>query len=139
MQVYIGPYPEGNEPRQESIEIHNYDSWNAFETIAKVVYPILVQLKATKHGYALVSAQDAPGIELEPDEVESGYSEARWDYVLDEIIWTMKELAENEPSAPSYGMMDSNFSKYQQEYAAYNARLQKGCELFGKYFRNLWD
>ena len=142
MQVYIGPFPEGNEPRQESIEIHNYDSWNAFETIAKVAYPILVQLKATKHGYALVSVEDAPGIDLEPDEVESGYSESRWDYVLDEIIWTMKELAENEPSAPSYDTMKSplqDFNEYIQEYKVYNARLQKGCELFGKYFRNLWD
>jgi hypothetical protein len=137
MQIYIGPYPEGNEPRQESIEIHNYDSWNAFETIAKVVYPILVQLKATKHGYALVGAEDAPGIDMGPSDV-SGYSEARWDYVLDEIIWTMKEIAENEPAAPSYDTMNSNPNWF-EDLKAYNARIQKGCELFGKYFRNLWD
>ena len=82
MKVHIGPYTDSDEPRLESIEIHNYDSWNAFETIAKVVYPILVQLKATKHGYVLVSAEDATGIGLKPSEVESGYSEARWDLSL---------------------------------------------------------
>jgi hypothetical protein len=139
MKVHIGPYTDSDEPRFESIEIHKYDSWNAFETIAKVVYPILVQLKATKKGYALVSAEDAPGIDLEPSEVESGYSEARWDYVLDEIIWTMKELAENELSAPSYDTMNSDLSNWQDVYKTYNARVQKGCELFGRYFRNLWD
>jgi hypothetical protein len=139
MKIHLGPYPDSDEPRLESIEIHKYDSWNAFETIAKVAYPILVQLKATKQGYALASAEDAPGIDLKPSEVESGYSEARWDYVLDEIIWTMKELAENEPSAPSYDTMKSDLSNWQFVYKAYNARIQKGCELFGKYFRNLWD
>jgi hypothetical protein len=139
MKIYLGPYTDSDEPRLESIEIHKYDSWNAFETIAKVAYPILVQLKATKQGYALVSAEDAPGIDLKPSEVEGGYSEARWDYVLDEIIWTMKELAQNAPSAPSYDTMNSDLSNWQAVYKAYNARIQKGCELFGKYFRNLWD
>jgi hypothetical protein len=138
MKIHLGPYTDSDEPRLESIEIHKYDSWNAFETIAKVAYPILVQLKATKQGYALVSAEDAPGIDLKPSEVELGYSESRWDYVLDEIIWTMKELAENEPSAPSYDTMDFNSNLF-EDYKSYNARIQKGCELFGKYFRNLWD
>lgn len=136
MKIFIGPFPE---PRQEEIEIHNYDSWNAFETIAKVAYPILVQLKATKQGYALVSAEDAPGIDLKPSEVESGFSEARWDYVLDEMIFAMKEIAEGEPKAPSYDKLSSNSSEYFAEYKVYNARIQKGCELFGKYFRNLLD
>jgi hypothetical protein len=138
MKIHLGPYTDSDEPRLESIEIHKYDSWNAFETIAKVAYPILVQLKATKQGYALVSAEDAPGIALKPSEVEGGYSEARWDYVLDEIIWTMKELAQNEPSAPSYDTMNSNLN-WLEDLKVYNTRIQKGCELFGKYFRNLWD
>jgi hypothetical protein len=138
MKIHLGPYTDSDEPRLESIEIHKYDSWNAFETIAKVAYPILVQLKATKQGYALVSAEDAPGIDLKPSEVEGGYSEARWDYVLDEIIWTMKELAQNEPSAPSYDTMNFN-SNWLLDLKVYNTRIQKGCELFGKYFRNLWD
>lgn len=142
MKIFIGPFPEGNEPRQESIEIHKYDSWNAFETIAKVTYPILVQLKATKQGYALVSAEDAPGIDLTPSEVESGFSEARWDYVLDEIIFTMKEIAEGEPSAPKppdYDTLRIDYDKWLGLTKIYDARIQKGCELFGKYFRNLWD
>jgi hypothetical protein len=138
MKIHLGPYTDSDEPRLESIEIHKYDSWNAFETIAKIAYPILAQLKATKQGYALVSAEDAPGIALKPSEVEGGYSEARWDYVLDEIIWTMKELAENEPSAPSYDTMNFN-SNWLKDLKVYNTRIQKGCELFGKYFRNLWD
>jgi hypothetical protein len=138
MKIHLGPYTDSDEPRLESIEIHKYDSWNALETIAKVAHPILVQLKATKQGYALVSAEDAPGIDLKPSEVETGYSEARWDYVLDEIIWTMKELAENEPSAPSYDTMNFN-SNWLKDLKVYNTRIQKGCELFGKYFRNLWD
>jgi len=131
MKIHIGPCTDSDDPRFES-----------FETIAKVAYPILVQLKATTQGCALVSAEDAPGIDLKPSEVESGYSEARWDYVLDEIIWAMKELAENEPSAPSYDTMNSpvqDYVKFKQDYMMYNSRIQKGCELFGKYFRNLWD
>jgi hypothetical protein len=137
MKIHLGPYTDSDEPRLESIEIHKYDSWNAFETIAKVAYPILVQLKATKQGYALVDPQDAMGAYIPdmPDNPDE-FSEKNWDCVLDEIIWTMKELAENEPNAPSYDTMNFN-SSWLEDLKVYNTRIQKGCELFGKYFRNL--
>lgn len=144
MQVFIGPFPEGDEPRQESIEIHKYDSWNAFETIAKVAYPILVQLKATKQGYPLVDDEDLPsGALFEPQEVSNNsIAELRWNCVLNEIIWVMKEIAEGEPNAPvppDYGTLRIDYDKWLGLTKVYNARIQKGCELFGKYFRNLWD
>lgn len=98
MKVYIGPYKDDCSDRDISVEIHEYDSWSADETLAHIIVPVLKQLKETKHGAPYVDLDDVPK-ELHPtedvSEREIGYVDSthfeRWDWVLDEMIWAFEQ------------------------------------------------
>jgi hypothetical protein len=51
-----------------------------------------------------------------------------WDWIMDEMIWAMDQLA-NE------GNIDPEIW-YSKEF---NDRISNALKLFGKYFRSLWD
>lgn len=145
MRVHIGRYPKDGSDRKISVKLHKWDSWNADNTIAIIAHPLLIQLKATKHGSPHVDIEDVP------DDLKEKDTHRRWDWVLDEIIFAMQEIAKDDNG-------DSQFYDHSQvdESAdfmtqvkqikvdregldAYHARIQNGCRLFGKYFQNLWD
>lgn len=86
----------------------------------------------------------------------------RWDEVLDKMIWSFEQRLNDSESSDAYWepyweVMDPSEevhdnSVYKQlgmehprrkinklKYDEYNARLQEGFELFGKYYSNLWD
>ena len=73
MKIKIGPFPNhrfyhnwlynwfGYSPKQKtSIRIDNYDTWSMDHTLAPIILPMLVQLKATKHGAPMVDMEDVP-------------------------------------------------------------------------------
>lgn len=164
MKVEIGPYVDGDdEDREIDIIIDDYDTWSMDHTLALIALPMLKQLKKTKHGAPFVDNEDVPEYLRMP---EGWYDEKyrvngetdphffdRWDWVMDQMIFAMKNLADNDweeqfwkehPEidweAPGeevvwikHGECDWDGRK---EYAD---RIQRGCELFGKYFQNLWD
>jgi hypothetical protein len=114
-------------PRVEYVKIDKYDTWNADHTLAMVILPVLKQIKETKRGAPIVSDEDVP------DEIKSmnaPRTESDWDidefyfkrfdYVLDEMIWSFEELLDRD-----------NDIDYE--------RINNGLRLFGKYFRGLWD
>ena len=159
MKAYIGRYPkDSSKQRKVSIRIDKWDSWNADQTIAMVAYPLLVQLKATKHGAPCVDDEDVPE-ELRSYNSEQGEDEydvdsnhfARWDYVLGEMIFAMQELSEGCKSEEQFfdwsnckeeGSLQEQLEglKVDDEgLQAYMQRVDKGCRLLGKYFRALWD
>ncbi len=49
MKVKVGKYPKNNR-RKINVEIDYYDTWSLDHTLAMIIYPALLQLKATKHG-----------------------------------------------------------------------------------------
>jgi hypothetical protein len=102
---------------------------------------MLKRLKEQKQGSALVDPCDCPE-ELYPSELagaNNGYTDntihERWAWMLDELIWTFTQLLpdckEQEKYYSEKGVTD--------EYWEYDARIQRGLMLFGKYFRGLWD
>jgi len=103
--------------RRIKIRIDSYDTWNMDHTLSMIIEPMLVQFKNIKHGYPQVDEIDAPGI---PEE------EKRWAYVIDEMIFAHNYI-NNE--------FVSDFELTEEE----GKRAQKGLELFGKYYRSLWD
>ena len=116
-------------PRIEYVKIDKYDTWNADHTLAMVILPVLKQLKETKQGAPIVSDEDVP------DEIKSmnaPRTESDWDidefyfkrfdYVLDEMIWSFGEI-----------LACSWLDDIDQE------RVDNGLRLFGKYYRGLWD
>lgn len=145
MRVHIGRFPKDDSERKISVKLHKWDSWNADNTIALIAYPLLVQLKATKHG--------SPNVDLEdvPDDLKDKDTHKRWDWVLDEIIFAMQEIAKDDNGDSQFydhSEVDESADFMTQVkqikvdrvgLEAYHKRVQNGCVLFGKYFQALWD
>lgn len=157
MKVNIGRYPKNNTERKISIKIDKWDTWSADHTLALIIAPLLVQLKEVKHGAPKVDDCDvpeylhstvAPAKENDWDVDDNWFK--RWDYVMDEMIFAMQQLSSDNIDDAFYdhSEVDENQNIMEQinkikvdddGLEAHHARIQKGCELFGKYFQGLWD
>ena len=156
MKVKIGKYPNhrfyhnwlynwfGYSPKQRtSIKIHKYDTWSMDHTLAPIILPMLVQLRATKHGAPMVDMKDVPK-ELRATKKQldaygkNGDSDPkffeRWDWIMDEMIWAFEQKCRDD------WMEDYDYNKWNHEGAkAHQDRMSNGFRLFGTYFENLWD
>ena len=162
MFVKIGPYPDGDEERKVEIQIDNYDSWNCDHTISLIALPLLKQLKEQKQGAPWVDDEDVPEVlrstSAKPKENEYDIDEfhfARWEYVLDCILWSLEQHAnydkeedkffhwdETQQTSEGSAMNDLGLGKCKidkEGLEAYHARKQKGFVLFGKYLQNCWS
>lgn len=159
MKVYIGRYPKGEQERKVRIRIDKWDTWNMDHTLALIIVPMLEQLQATKHGSPRVDDEDvpehlkstAPGARDNCEEWESDNNlHLRWDWVINEILWAMQQIASdgNEDQFYDHSEVDESESLMMQVkkmkidregLKAHQDRVQNGCRLFGKYFQALWD
>lgn len=168
MKVTIGPYPKGDKQRKVKIVIDKWDSYNVDHTLALIAAPLLKQLREKKQGAPFVDDEDVPehlrSTACAPKENEWDVDEnhfKRFDYVLDEIIFAMEEIAnwnENEPerfkhvgdmewseSDPVTGLHALISSgcvevpEMVEPNRLYNERIKNGCRLLGVYFLSLWD
>jgi hypothetical protein len=158
MQVKLGRFPKGDGERKITVKIDKWDSWNADHSLALIAVPLLIQLKETKQGSPNVDDADvpdhlrstaAPAKENEWDTDDNWH--LRWDYVMGEMIYAMQEIANYKEGSNifwDHSEVDESVDIIEQINAikvdrigldAYEARVQKGCELFGKYFQALWD
>ena len=109
------------------VKVDGYDTWSLDCTLAEIILPCLKQLKEDETGYHTVDETDLPS-DLRGPHVEG---EKKWNYVLDEMIWSFSQYEDGDIPYPTrYGN--------DQEYDSYNFRLQNGFRLFGKYFTSLW-
>jgi hypothetical protein len=177
MKIKIGPYPRKGH-RKVDIHIDNYDTWNMDNTLAQIIYPMLLQLKATKHGvpsdFAEVggeSYESQDSFDFYKEDTNKLFEEKikGWDEVLDKMIWSFQQLAHDNyddryhhgvgeydwvetdkqypnpvtgKMEPTYQMVDKNPDEHWYDHVGHKLhedRMQEGFELFGKYFRNLWD
>jgi len=178
MKVKIGPYPTyrwyhyylyklgiKNEPKI-SVHIDDFDTWSMDHTLSYIIEPMLKQLKITQHGAPYVYPKDVP-VELRPTKEEinlynkNGVTDdklfARWDWVLDEMIFAFenkhndweekfysgvhdRRTIEREDGSSDWvkGSNDT-FEVDWKGLAAYQERITQGFKLFGKYYENLWD
>lgn len=134
----------------EYVKIDNYDIWNADQTLALIILPILKQLQNCKHGSPIVDFEDVPKYMRTPDKdydidiqfsfdfFEQEYYDVhdRWNWVLNEMIFSFEHIKEND-----YDVLcrDENGKLNHAEYNEYEKRIKNGLRLFGKYFRALWD
>ena len=146
MYVRIGRFPEDDSDAEREVDIvvHAYDTWNADHTIALIALPLLKQLKETKHGVPYMDYEDMPehlqyipkqyssNYELFPEddmwEPEFDRQVQVWNWMMDEMIWAMDQLANDD-------QVDADVW-YSREHGE---RMDNGLRLFGKYFRSLWD
>lgn len=126
------------------IRIDRQDTWSMDHTLAPIILPMLVQLKATKHGAPCVDLEDVPE-ELRPTNTEEWqklYNEGgetddkffeRWDWVLDEMIYAFDCKANKDEVYMRFDIDDRDGMKQEQD------RISNGFRLFGKYYESLWD
>lgn len=152
MRVRIGPYRKN---RAEKIEIERFDTWSMDHTLALIIHPMLVQLKDTKHGAPNVDDEDVPenlqSVNAPPKENDydtDAYWFDRWDWVLDEMIWSFNEKNKDDSEKDFYGPYtesedDTSFGHFEWiDHAgmkSHRERISNGFRLFGKYYENLWD
>lgn len=131
-------------PRKIKVRIDEYDTWSMDHTLALIIHPMLLQLKATKHGSPYVNDEDVPeelrstsAPELTEDQkancTPDEFFHKRWEYVLDEMIFAFALELDEEWETPYYKSGD---------YDAMNVifeRQKNGFKLFGKYYQGLWD
>lgn len=169
MEVKIKRYKSGKNNgyvRKNEVKLDSYDSWSADWTIAQIAHPLLKQLQEKKHGAPYVEDEDVPeelrSTSCAPKENEWDTDEnhfKRWDWVIQEMIFAMQEIAnynENEPEMykrvgdmvteenedGTFTMVSSGVERIPEMVAPnkeYHKRIQNGCRLFGTYFQNLWS
>jgi len=158
MKVNIGRYPKGDKQRKINIQIDPWDTWSADHTLALIIVPLLQKMKDDKQGSPNVDDVDVPehlrsnAAPAKANDWDTDiYWHPRWEYVLNEMLWAMQQIASNnEDDEKFYDHSEVDESKGVMEQMkavkidmeglrAHQARIQKGCELFGKYFQALWS
>ena len=178
MKINIGKFPKNNR-RKINVQIDKYDTWSLDHTLAKIIYPALIQLRDTKHGIPGDFVNDVGGEDYVNQESFDFYKETHseswetaskgWDEVLDKMIWSFEQLANQDydkqyhhgeakydwvesdkqyPNPvtgkiePTYQMVDKNPDEHWYDHVGHKLhedRIQEGLDLFGKYYRALWD
>lgn len=133
--------------RKRTVKIHidPYDIWDMEYTLSLIILPMLENLRKNKIGSAIVDNEDVPE-ELRTlvnytdlpgtnsfAEKEDHLIHKRWEYILDEMIFAF-EFKVNHREEEFY--REAGFDI--EGFKVVNARAQRGYELFGKYFQNLW-
>jgi len=153
--------------RKVKIHIHKYDTWSMDSTLASIILPMLKQLKETTHGSPMLTAHEQTSessfqycfpfyAEGDKEAWKRGHEE--WKEILDKMIWSFEQINTDWEQQFQSGKLDFTFVKdeetnlFKVEYGPNNTykydyegvekhveRMQEGFELFGKYYRNLWD
>jgi hypothetical protein len=158
-------WTDSKRKRKIKIKLHPYDTWGMDNTLAHIIHPMLVQLKEQKHGSPLVDDEDVPphlrsttAPPKENDWDTDDNHHLRWDWVLDELIWTFNEI-KNDVWEDQYwsGNMDIHFEDGENgnkilqtgpnhtrtcDFDAmkkHGAKIDNGLRLFGKYYNSLWS
>jgi hypothetical protein len=149
------------------VKIDTWDAWSLEHTLSPIILPILKELKRIKHGAPFIEDADVPpklranrdarykGRYLAPDlhkindNVDKKFFK-RFDYILDEMIWTFEQLSMDDHEGQFYNFTKSNKEKDLNKsirkikvdrvgLRKHNERIDNGLRLFGKYYRGLWD
>lgn len=144
------------------IHIDPWDAWSLEHTLSPIILPILQELKRVKNGAPFIADEDVPknlrvgakgtgnsDVHKLFDDGDNTFFE-RYDYILDEMIWTFTQLSMDDHEAPFYDHTESSkepdlnksvrkLKVDRKGLAAHNARINNGLRLFGKYYRALWD
>ena len=141
MKVTIGPYPKNDGERKVKVKVHKYDTWNADNTLAHIIYPLLVAFRETNEGSPKVADEDVPERlrstsstkKLEENDKDEFFHD-RWNWVLDECIFAFGQLKDDEHDSFLYTEHGYDRTNADQYYK----RIDSALLLFGKYYRHLW-
>jgi hypothetical protein len=112
VKVFIGgfPGPRSKKTRKVNVRIDKEDTWSLDHTLAYIIHPALIQLKATKHGSPMTDDEDVPdhlkatAPAVDEENKDSGTYEGsaaetnifvRWDWIMDEMIWAFAQILDD--------------------------------------------
>ena len=135
--------------RRVTVRIDKHDTWSMYSDLAVIILPMLKDLQDIKHGAPHVEDEDVPeylrSTTAPPKENEWDLDDRwfdRWEYVIEEMVWAFEQIVYDDDFEyePCYHILpDGSKGEWMKDEAEeYNARIQNGTILFGKYFRNLW-
>ena len=167
ISVFLQKFLDFIHPRIEYVKIDYWDVWGMDHTLAQIIVPMLKQLKKQKQGYPLVADEDVPehlrSTNAAPKENKydwDEFAEARWEWVLDEMIqafecdmddtWEDKYYSGNidfkfvpDENNPNYSKMvdgpNHSWRVDEEGLKAHSDRNDNGRRLFAKYYKALWD
>lgn len=143
MKVFIGRYPKGEKERTVRVRIDSYDCWGLDHTLALIIHPALIRMKADKQGAPITDDDDVPDnlkSTAAPPKLNEWDTDdlffARWDWIMDEMIWAFAQIIDEEVGLDDkWGPSDEELKVFR----AWDDRIHNGLMLFGKYYRALWD
>lgn len=151
--------------RKIKIKVDNYDVWNADDTLAHLILPLLKKMKEDKRGTPMIDQKDVPknlrDLESDDDATKEKKFEDRWNWVLDEMIYAFESGLDDEWE-DQFKTGESDWQSVPEEHEDYGKvykmvkgpkhtlvfddkgykaglkRRENGRILFGKYFHSLW-
>jgi hypothetical protein len=126
------------------VKIEDHDTWNADQTMAYIILPILKRLQNGKQGTPFTDPDDAPEHLRPPkDEVKENEwdtdskFEARWEYILGEMIFAFESIINEGDIEDTY--FSNKYKTFDKEgFQKHTDRVNNGLRLFGRYYRGLW-
>ena len=105
------------------VKIDDHDLWSLDDTLATIIHPALIKLKALNDGIPYVDDEDVPEeLQTKSDNREDNYCIKKWQYVLDQMIHAFDAQVIDD----AYGELELT------------AKIKNGHRLFGKYYSSLW-
>jgi hypothetical protein len=145
-------FSEHRKDRLSFVRISRQDIWSMDDTLAKIILPMLKKLKEIQIAAPEVFESDVPSevwsairtqdktieeIDVEQLNIEEKALETmtyRWNWVMSEMIWAFEQLNTDWESE----FYQDNEFKF-EEYKKKKVRIERGLQLFGKYYLHLWD
>jgi hypothetical protein len=123
MRIHIGPYSRDDDtPREVSVELHPYDTWNLDHTLALIIAPALRRFRdeTCSFPFAFECADDPTG-----DRGLEG-----WRAALDKMIASFESMYIEYEVAPILS---------KEERASRAVIRQEGFDLFARHYTDLWN
>jgi hypothetical protein len=104
--------------------------WSLDHHLAKLILPRLKLFRQQPHGCPAGSSAGSSDICFHPTDAEGDPDLAAWDEKLDKMVYAFEYIA----SGKSW-----EYEMTLEQEAAEDRKVAEGLELFGKYFRGLWN
>ena len=132
MYVKLGEPTRKN--KAETVKIDPWDTWFMDDTLARIILPMLEQMKESKQGYPIsMGYENHSQLSFEgiiDKDAEEVYCKEKWDQELDKMIEAFK-LILNKWEDDEYMSFSSNTER--------NKRVLRGLTSFARNFESLWE
>ena len=147
-------------PEVNYVKVDSFDTWNLDTTLAPIILAGLIEFKKHKGGlpmeFGYIGGEDYEDQKhfdfYKTNQELSDKASQQWDITLDKMIFAFEHIVDRDDWEQKFcsGEFDRSIAIGQEGWKGtytcdyeginrVNAQIQEGLELFGKYYRHLWD